>query len=470
MKKKYLLVALLIFIISIGVTSMSMQNDTFYSIKIGEDIFKYGIDFIDHHSIHTLNYSYPHILFDSIVYLTYNFFNLNGLYILTIIFTFILGIIIFIIDYKLSSNYLFSLLFSILTLLFLKNFLTLRAQIISISIFALEYFFLQNLYNNKKKTNIIFLFLLGVLLVNTHVATYPFYLIMFLPFLITSKFRKDIILTFVLVCLCGFISFMGLDSYTYLFNTLLNTTTNYIMEHQPLVLIEHIDIIFIFLLIILFFTNKKIKIELYDKLLLLGVSFMTLVSVRHSIFLILFTLIITAHFIGKYTISKESNNIKNITKKIFTLKGKVLIILLVSIISLTSFISYPKHSFIDKTIYPVNLVSYVKKNIDYKNIRIFNDINIGSYLMLNDIPVFIDSRTDLYTYSYNYKEDIFNDYIDTIYFNKYYEDIFTKYKITHIIIRKNSNLNVYLNEDDNYTVIYQDNYFVLYKKNSKKVI
>ena len=465
MKKKYILAVILLLIISFGVTLITMQNDTFYTIKIGEDIFKYGIDFIDHHSIHVLGYTYPHIIFDSIVYLIYNSFNFLGLYFLTIFFTFLLGFIIFNINYKTSSNYLFSLLFSIITLLFLKNFLTLRAQIISISIFALEYYFLYRLFITKNKKNILILFLLGVFLVNTHVATYPFYIIMFLPFLVASKFRKDIFLTLLIICLCGFISFIGINSYTYLINTLLNSTTSYIMEHQPLVLIEHIDILFIFIIVIWLFTNRKIKIELYDKLLLLGVGLMSIVSLRHTICLILYTLLIMANVMGKYTLFNEKDIINNATNKLFTFKGIILTITITSIISFISFISYPNHEFVDETNYPVKLVNYIKENIEYEDMRIFNDINIGSYLMLNDIPVFIDSRTDLYTYSYNHKKDIFNDYVNVIYFYQYYEDVFSEYDITHVVMPKISNLCVYLDKDVNYEVLYQDEYFVLYKRN-----
>ncbi len=36
-----------------------IQNDTFYYIKIGEDILKYGVDMIDHYSIHNLNIFAP---------------------------------------------------------------------------------------------------------------------------------------------------------------------------------------------------------------------------------------------------------------------------------------------------------------------------------------------------------------------------------------------------------------------------
>lgn len=53
-------------------TPIVFQNDTFYTIKIGELIFNKGIDMQDHFTIHNLPYTYPHWLYDLIIYLIYN--------------------------------------------------------------------------------------------------------------------------------------------------------------------------------------------------------------------------------------------------------------------------------------------------------------------------------------------------------------------------------------------------------------
>ena len=53
--------------------------------------------------------------------------------------------------------------------------------------------------------------------------------------------------------------------------------------------------------------------------------------------------------------------------------------------------------YVNESLYPTKAVEYIKENIDYKNMRVYNSYNFGSYLMLHDIPVFIDSRADLYT-------------------------------------------------------------------------
>ena len=65
-----------------AITPRSFQNDTFYTIAVGESIREYGIDGIDHFSMHDLPYTYPHWLYDVIMSLIYDFLGgFTGLYI-----------------------------------------------------------------------------------------------------------------------------------------------------------------------------------------------------------------------------------------------------------------------------------------------------------------------------------------------------------------------------------------------------
>ena len=54
-----------IIIFCIAIVPKSFQNDTFYTIKIGQLIRENGIDYLDHFSWHeNLPYMYPHWLYD----------------------------------------------------------------------------------------------------------------------------------------------------------------------------------------------------------------------------------------------------------------------------------------------------------------------------------------------------------------------------------------------------------------------
>ena len=77
MKSKYKLRIFTIFSIILLCTTFTLkvlQNDTFYTIEIGELILDNGIDMLDHFSIHSnLAYTYPHWLYDVFIYLIFNF-------------------------------------------------------------------------------------------------------------------------------------------------------------------------------------------------------------------------------------------------------------------------------------------------------------------------------------------------------------------------------------------------------------
>ena len=101
-----------------------------------------------------------------------------------------------------------------------------------------------------------------------------------------------------------------------------------------------------------------------------------------------------------------------------------------------------KEKFIDESSYPVLACDFINQNIDIKNSRFYNEYNYGSYMIFRNIPVFIDSRADLYDPKFSHKEnDIFMDYINTDNLNTFCEETFEKYQITHIITQNGSSLN-----------------------------
>ena len=63
---------ILIAIFCFAICPKTFQNDTFYTIKIGEHIMQNGIDMKDPFSFHDLKYTYPHWLYDVGTYLVYN--------------------------------------------------------------------------------------------------------------------------------------------------------------------------------------------------------------------------------------------------------------------------------------------------------------------------------------------------------------------------------------------------------------
>ena len=96
----------------------------------------------------------------------------------------------------------------------------------------------------------------------------------------------------------------------------------------------------------------------------------------------------------------------------------------------------------------------------YDKLKLYNEYDFGSYLIYRDIPVFIDSRSDLYTKPFNHKTDIFDECMKI---TEHYGRIFKKYNITHILIYKDTELNQILAASPNYELVHKEGRFMLYK-------
>ena len=86
---------------------------------------------------------------------------------------------------------------------------------------------------------------------------------------------------------------------------------------------------------------------------------------------------------------------------ITTILGKILTILIVVLLSIMMFRGKEKDHFVNENSYPIEACNYILENLDVQNIKLFNEYNYGSYLLYRGIPVFIDSRADLYAPEFN---------------------------------------------------------------------
>ena len=157
--KKFNIIAIIcILIFCITISPKVLQNDTYYTIKIGEHIIDTKtVDMKDPFSWHeNLTYTYPHWLYDTGIYLIYNAgsniatnFGLdaeNGgmtaIYISTMILASILGILIYRTNVKINNNHIVSFLLTLGTIYLLRNFIAARAQLVSYIFFTLEILFI----------------------------------------------------------------------------------------------------------------------------------------------------------------------------------------------------------------------------------------------------------------------------------------------------------------------------------------
>ena len=138
-------IVILIFVIFVIVISpKQMQNDTFWSIKVGEKIVKEGVFGLDTFSIHEgLQYVAHHFLTDVLIYEIYNIGGFTALYILEIVLALIMAGLMYLLNKQISKNTVFSAIMLFIQLFVMTMFIAVRAQMISFILFILEILLLE---------------------------------------------------------------------------------------------------------------------------------------------------------------------------------------------------------------------------------------------------------------------------------------------------------------------------------------
>ena len=556
-----ILAIICIIIFSFALAPVSLQNDTFYTIKIGEHIINNGIDMQDPFSWHEdLPYTYPHWAYDTAVYLIYHLGEISGIadggmlfiYLSTAILSCVLGVLVYITASKVSKNKLLSFFLTIGIMYLMKDFIAARAQLVTFSLFVLTILFIENFLKSKKKRYLVGLVIISIIIANVHVAVWPFFFVLFLPYVaeyiiasvldanLISKFilfyykdkirsierklaktqneekkkqleekleqankdlvlRKEkeekviekskqrrenpyklkikknaatkwLILVMIICALTGFLTPLGDTPYTYLVKTMQGNTTKSISEHLPLTLYDDKETMICLALVLAILIFTKIKIKLSDFFMMAGLIFLSFMSRRQISLLTLIGGFVLAKWIADLIQKYDADGSLKFMKLMTTLLGKILTIVIIALMCLVIIKPKINDKFVNKSKYPVEASTWILENLDVNNIKLYNEYNYGSYLLFRGIPVFIDSRADLYAPEFNKGDneegrDIFSDYINISSIGTYYETKFEKYGITHVIVVNNAKLNMFLSRNENYKELYKDDNFVIYERN-----
>ena len=288
-----------------------------------------------------------------------------------------------------------------------------------------------------------------------------------------SKVCKWLLLICIVTTLTGLLTPLGDVPYTYLVKTMQGNTTENISEHLPLVLINNKEVLIsmAMFLAILIFTDTKIKLR--DLFMLAGLVLLSFMSRRQTSMLILIGNFIFVKLIVQMINKYDNKTYENIEKFMTGIFGQIITVLLVVSISLIILKPKVNNKFVDESTYPVKACNYILENLDINNIKLYNEYNFGSYLIYRGIPVFIDSRADLYAPEFNGTKnedgkydgrDIFSDFLNISNIGTFYEGKFREYEITHLLMGKNTKLNLLISRDDNYKLLYSDKNFVIYER------
>lgn len=557
------IIAIIIFCFAIS--PKTLQNDTFYTIRIGELILNNGIDMQEHFSWHEgLAYTYPHWAYDTGIYLIYHLGEITGIpdggmlfiYLSTIILACTLGILIYCINNKLTKNKLVSFIVTMFAIYLLRDFIAARAQLVTFILFALTILLIENFLETKKKGYLIGIILVSIAIANVHVAVWPFFFVLFLPYIaeyiiasiaeknviakaiilirknivknIENKLSKQLdeqkqeilknklekakeklileeeklkdikekalelrekpykikvtknsavkwlVLVMIICAFTGLLTPLGDTPYTYLIKTMKGNTTQSISEHLPLTLYndkETMAVLVVFLMVLIF-TDTKIKLR--DLFMLAGLVFLSFMSRRQISLLILIGGFVLAKLLTYLAEKYDLEGCNKFTNFMTTIIGRVCTIAIIVLLSFSIYKPKMNSQYISSSTYPVEAATWILENLDVENIKLYNEYNYGSYLLFRGIPVFIDSRADLYAPEFNGTKNeegeyegrnIFSDYINISSIGTYYETKFEEYDITHVIVVKKAKLNMFLSRNEDYNELYSDDNFVIYERN-----
>ena len=504
---EYILAVLAISTMSLYlIKKASIQNDVFFDLKTGERILKYGIDLKDHFSfIPNLIYTYHHWLYDVIFYVLYQKYDFVMIKYFYLIVFFCFGMIVFYVNKKLNKSNLVGIILSVFVMYLASHFLQTRVQTITYGLLLFEYYLLERIYQTGKKRYIIPLIILSILIANLHMPIWILTLVFFLPFLAETilyylarlydkkknweiekpKNTKVLFLAFFLVALTGLCTPLKFYPYTFFLKCLGNDTFTFINEMQKTQLITYDLQLYMILMIVVAAYFKLLKIKPRDFFYLVGLFLMALMARRHVAYLSIWMPIL-------FVKSIRWDKLKDIGKEIWekALKwikkwkwmsklrrqkyiGKQEIYFLVLIIPIAFLCCTMKNhiegfqqkdvAFQIKVNYPYESVKYIKENLDYKNIKLHNSFNFGSYLEFYDIPVFIDSRAEVYMKEYNGGKDIINDYLKSKRYRTY-KMYFNAYGFDYALVDKNDEIYKILMDDKDFELIFQESYYALLKR------
>ncbi len=525
----------------IAIAPKVLQNDTFYTLKIGEYIYNNGVSNLteDLYSWHELPYTYPHWLYDLGMFIIYNIGGQKGIYISTMVFSAILGISIYILSNKKSKNSLISFIITIVAMYLIRDFVAARAQLVTFILFTWTVYFIEKFLETQNIKFGIMLIIIPLLIANLHCAVFPFYFILFFPYIgeyfllaledgildlrilsLIFKIRKKIsknentiqkidnklekinlaipkrkekiekirnkpyriksvknhavlllISIMLIASLTGLLNPAGNGAYTYLYKTIKGNTTDSINEHLPLTLINNKEFsaVLIVFLLILVFTDTKIK--LHDLFMFAGITFLAFNSRRQVSMFAIFCMPILANLVADMVEKYDKETFIKIEKFFSDWFGAIVIICCFIILSTNVIKPHFRNEYIDSSTYPVEASDWMISNLDVAKIKLYNEYNYGSYLLFRGIPVFIDSRCDLYSPEFNEDKengidgrDIFSDALNIAGLGVNYKNKFEEYGVTHVILYENSKLAMILKSDADYKLLYSKGNFVIFER------
>lgn len=487
-KKLICILTICIALLTGAVIHKTFENDTFFTIKTGNYILEHGVDEVEPFTWHeNLKFTKLRWGFDVLVALIYNGAGNIGLYIFVIIMSILIGVSLFLTLVKRKNNVVISFLMTIFTILFLKECLKCRGQIMSYLFFILEIYSIQMLLETGKKKYSIYLVLISFAILTFHSSVWLAHFIFYVPYIVEwylnkikihgvfeetgkikleqrdSKNMKLFFITIGIVIITGFLTPLKLSPFTYMFKVIGGYSSAIILELQKQKIADSKELLIIICGVLGILSITKTKIKFTDACLIIGLVIMSTLAVRNMYIALV---VLASPLTSLITSYIEEYNKKEVFEKLDNKLNSnyyilILIVLISIIFSLSEYKKVYKEDYVDEFSYPVGASEYILNNIDMKNMKLYNHFNFGSYLEFKGIPTFIDSRSEVYCEEFN-NVQILKDFAHfDIDLTITPEEMIDKYGITHFIFTSDSTNANNMKNSDKYKVLYDDDLFII---------
>ena len=480
-KNNLYLLGIIIFFIGVNIFNFLTRmvgDDYWWHIKAGEYMVENKLipftDVFSWFGVQEGLYWHSHEwLTEVVLYLIQKPFGDFGVYIFTLLLCVLLQIFILWVNKDtILKNKLMTIVWIILGSFILEPVVFPRPHMISFLLLAITLYLLFNFIKNENDKKIWLLPIISILWVNFHggssnlpyVLTFIFLFVGLFEFEIgkleCKRLTKKQLTTLFIVGILSIVSLVvnphGIDMITYPYANMNDSfMLSFIAEWRSPDLKNSVDlfiyVLFFIIGITLVFTNKKLKA--IDLTLILAFTYLTCKSVRFSVFL---------YMIATFVLFKYINEFK-LKDKYEKYLGLILIMIGIALSSNIMNINLIK----EKPILAPLTMDMIEEVKELNPKKLYNDYNLGGYLIYNDIPVFVDSRADMYS-KYNLKDAINLMYLqDTEKVSNENEfdvnSIIEKYGFDAFLIQKVRPLNQYLKYNNKYEVVDEDKYTILYQ-------
>lgn len=494
-KKLIFILSICIIIFTASIVHKTFENDTYFTIATGNYTMQNGVNDVEPFTWHqNLKFTKLRWGFDIVVASVYNLAGFNGLYIFTVFMSALIGVSLFITLTKRKNNVVVSFLMTLFVLINVKSSLVCRGQIMSYLFFILEIYSIQMLLETGKKKYSAYLVLISFGILTFHSSVWLAHFVFYAPYILEwilnkmkittileetgkleleqreKKTMKLFFITMAIVLVTGFLTPLKLTPFTYMFQVMGGFSSKIINELQPIRITAKTELFVTIVGVLAILSITKTKIKLTDVCLMVGVLIMARFAYRNMPIAVLVLAYPTAQLITRYIQAYNKERIFNrLDEKLNNCIPMLIIIFLgCLVLSVTNYQNIYKESLVDEESYPVGASKFIKDNLDLDKVKLYNHFNFGSYMELQGIPTFIDSRSEVYCKEFG-GGDILEDFANyDIYSTMTSEEMIEKYGITHFVFT-NNNSNAYtMNNDDRYHMIYGDGKFKVFEVVNKE--